>query len=218
MIERRDLGKFIVFEGSGGAGKDSVLCDLDQYLTSLGIDYVITREPGGSVSAELIRQLIFDSVNFSDNPEEQVELFSAARMITAHKVVKPALLQKKHVLLNRSFPSTAVYQGIVGGVALNIIESWTRTAMGDVLPDAIILLDVDPQIAMNRRSQDTGGDPFDERGLAYFTQIIKGYQQLSDTNWMDLNWIVIDANRDIESVRADVRLATMEILNHRRIY
>lgn len=177
-------GKFIVIEGIGGAGKSTVSKKVTRKLRKSGVDVLLTREPGGLPAAESIRELIFDLKREElIGPEGQIALFSASRKLWMEKVVLPALNKGKTVIADRSYISTNAYQGVAEGGDSSKILRISRIAMKGVLPDLIILLDVDAKTALRRNCKSKNGDPYDDQNLEYMQKIVKAYRKMARQNW-----------------------------------
>jgi dTMP kinase len=201
MLER---GKFIIVEGVGGAGKGTQIPEAERYIQSLGHDVHITREPGGEKSAEEIRDLIF---RFRGkeliNADQQIIMFYTARDLWMKGVVIPRIQNGIHVLADRSYPSTAAYQGYGEGGNIEYIEKLSREVLGENRPDAIILLDVSAEEAQKRKV-DKGGDPFDDEGRDYQERLVKGYREMAVNNWSGVSWYVVNGEQQIEDVTQDI--------------
>ena len=104
-------GKFITFEGCEGSGKSTQLRLLSEYLASAGVDFLMTREPGGSVISEEIRKIILNGKNTEMCDECEALLYAAARVQHLNEIIKPALKQGKLVICDRYVYSSLAYQG-----------------------------------------------------------------------------------------------------------
>ncbi len=203
MSER---GKFIVNEGVGGAGKTTQVELAAAYLRSKKYDVKTTREPGGDIAAEELRQLIFDlREQNAITPEQQVALFFATRRLWVRNVIAPQVEKGVTVLSDRTFPSTAAYQGYAEGADMQMIENLTRIVMDGYLPDAIILIDVSAKTAKRRNSPKNERDPYDDQELAYFEKVVKGYRKMAASNWLGIPWHVVNGEQSIEAVAQEIR-------------
>jgi dTMP kinase len=140
--------KFITFEGADGVGKSLQIQLLTQKLKEEGYPVNVTREPGGTALGEHLRALIFSTPELS--PETQCTVFTGARAHHVQTVIRPALEQGAWVLCDRFIHSTLVYQGILGGVDLDFIESLHGHLNIDVLPGLTFILEVDTQEGYRR--------------------------------------------------------------------
>ncbi|MCF8473549.1 MAG: dTMP kinase [Emcibacter sp.] len=146
-------GKFISFEGGEGVGKSTQVKILADHLVGQGIDVVLTREPGGSVGAEEIRQLLLKGEAVKWDPMTEVLLFYAARVDHLKKIILPALERGQWVITDRYADSTFAYQGAGHGLGHEIIAQIHRITTQDFWPDMTILLDADPKHGLARAHQ-----------------------------------------------------------------
>ncbi len=142
-------------------------------------------------------------------------LFFAARYLWIEEVVKPALREGKIVLTDRCHTSTAAYQGYAEGGSLEQIEGISKVVMGDTLPDAVILLDVSPEVSMKRRQEDKGGDPFDKEGEDYLKRLVAGYRKMAREGWGNLRWYVVNGEGGIGEVSAGIKEILEKILDEK---
>lgn len=211
-----ERGKFIVFEGVGGSGKTTQIEIISSWLRERGYSVVTTREPGGIDSAEKIRDLIFRLRGQKlIGPEGQMVLFFAARYLWLEEVVKPALELGKIVLTDRCHTSTAAYQGYAEGGDLTQIEGVSKVVMGEILPDAVILLDVSPRVSVERRQKNLGGDPFDREGIDYVEKLVAAYRKMAKEKWENLRWCVVDGEGSVEEVTGGLKAVLKEILDEK---
>ncbi len=198
-------GKFIVIEGVGGSGKTEQLKKISEYLKSKKIKFIATREPGGVPEAEFIRSLIFDlKAKGLSNSDHEIALFSAARKIWMERVVIPNLEKGIHVISDRTYFSTAAYQGFGEAGDIDKIEKISEVVLGKYKPDKVILLDVSVATAMKRNSQNKDGDPFDDLEKAFFGRVTRGYRKMAKEAWGGVDWVVVDGERDIDGVFAQI--------------
>ena len=197
-------GLFITFEGGEGCGKTTQIQNLANRLKSIAsTPFVVTREPGGAPSAELIRDLLVNGDAEKWRPATEGLLMSAARHEHVEQIIRPALAQNKLVMSDRFVDSTIVYQGIVGGVAPDDIYAMNHVACGDIYPDVTIILDIDSQIGLARaKSRGAGEDRFETKGLAYHEKVRAGFLDIAaDDPW---RCVVINANRTPDDIAEDV--------------
>ena len=168
MAAKRKRGFFITFEGGEGVGKSSQIKRLAKNLEKLGLKTLITREPGGTQGAEIMRHVILSGAAEKLGPNMEALLFAAARADHVERVIRPALLNGTTVLCDRFYDSTRVYQGITGKVELSFLKALEEVACGDdCLPDLTIVLDLDPETglerAANRRTKTETPDRFEKK-------------------------------------------------------
>ena len=179
----RHKGKFITFEGVEGSGKTTQARLLGEYLSSLRIPVVVTREPGGTDIGEQIRQILLDSDNRGMTPETEILLYAASRAQHIRERIIPALDSGRWVICDRYSDATIAYQGYGRGLALGLIAELNRLVSLELEPDLTILLDLDVQEGLKRaRKRGEGGNlregRFEEEGVAFHQRVREGYQEL----------------------------------------
>ena len=190
---------FITFEGGEGTGKTTQINILKKYLEDQGLEVIITREPGGVISAENIRAVIFD--NEIDSITETM-LYAAARREHYIKKIKPALDAGKIVICDRFIDSSIVYQGIVRGVGVDLVENINKYAINNVEPDLTIFFDLDPETGLKRVGlRNEQMNRFDKESLDFHLKVRKGYNLLSKTR---NRFVLIDASKSIEDVTKQI--------------
>ena len=140
-------GRFITFEGGEGTGKSTHSILLSDRLEALGIDVVLTREPGGSPGAEAIRHVLLSGVAKPLGVEAEALLFAAARDDHVRTTIEPALARGAWVICDRFIDSTRVYQGTLGNLDPMLIRALERVTVGDLKPDLTFILDVPAEVA-----------------------------------------------------------------------
>jgi dTMP kinase len=175
-------GKFITFEGGEGAGKSTQTARLAARLKSLGIDVVLTREPGGSTGAEIIRHVILSGAAKPLGPEMEAVLFAAARADHLDQIIRPALERGSWVVCDRFADSTRAYQGALGKVDPRVIRSLERVTIGDTMPDLTVILDIAPEQGLERAHNRRGGgdaDRFENEGSDFHRKLRAAYQEIA---------------------------------------
>ena len=167
--------KFIVVEGSEGVGKSSQIKIIERYLIDNRIDYILTREPGGTSFGESIRDII---LNDDNNTEELTDslLFYASRYENYKKIILPALDAGKTVVCDRYHYSTLVYQGIVGNNSSVKAIHEIFDAIYSKMIDQIIYLYTTPKESFKRISKRSVTDKFESRGLSFLEDISNAYE------------------------------------------
>ena len=198
-------GYFITFEGGEGSGKSTQIHRLADHISQseLSFEPVVSREPGGTVSAEAIRRLLVTGTAERWRAATEAMLMSASRHEHVVHVLRPALADGKLVICDRYNDSTRVYQGIVGGVPRDDIEALNRLACGDLVPDLTILLDMDVEEGL-RRASDRAGDEsrFESKGIEFHQKVRSAFLDLAG-RYND-RFVVVDATRSVEAVAADI--------------
>src|SRR5215813_11863111 len=149
-------GKFISFEGGEGSGKSTQIKLLADRLAAARLRAIVTREPGGSPGAEIMRHLVLSGMGKLLGPDAEALLFAAARDDHVHTVIQPALNQGTWVLCDRFSDSTRVYQGKAGNVPVGLVNAMERVTIGDLKPDLTIILDVPVDVGLKRAAARRG--------------------------------------------------------------
>jgi dTMP kinase len=197
-------GYFITLEGLDGSGKSSVARRLEYWLRSLGTRVLLTREPGGTKIGESIRGLLFGEHSRNMLVETEALLFAAARSQLVSEVLEPALQNGDIVICDRFADSSLAYQWGGRGLPLSEVKAAQHLAVRGCEPDLKILLDLSPQVAMERKTR--GFDPtnrFDDEDLAFHQRVRDAYLFLAASE--PSRWQIIDSARDEDEVWRDVR-------------
>jgi dTMP kinase len=175
-------GRFITFEGGEGSGKSTHAATLAQRLKASGVPVVLTREPGGSAGAEIIRHILLSGIAKPLCAETEAILFAAARDDHVRNVIQPAIKSGTWVICDRFIDSTRVYQGALGNVDQRLIRSLERVTVGPAVPDLTFILDVPAQIglarAKSRRGQDIA-DRFEAESTEFHEKLRQAYRALA---------------------------------------
>jgi dTMP kinase len=206
------LAVFITFEGVDGAGKSTQLKLLLDYLQESGVDYVFTREPGGTPLAERIRELVLDPANQGMSVITEGLLFAAGRADHVTNLVRPALEAGKVVICDRFVDSSMVYQGVAGGLPLEFLSQVNEMATGALKPHRTIILDIAPEVAQSRRSA-TEADRIEQKDEGYHQQVRAGYMELATAEPRRVK--VVDASGTVEAVQEQIRKLVEEVLPRR---
>jgi dTMP kinase len=175
-------GHFITFEGGEGSGKSTHAATLAQRLKKLGLDVVLTREPGGSTGAEIIRHILLSGMAKPLGAETEAILFAAARDDHVRNTILPALDAGQWVICDRFIDSTRIYQGIVGNVDQRLIRSLERVTVGSAVPELTFILDVPPEIGLARAKSRRGkaeADRFEAESTAFHGKLRNAYRALA---------------------------------------
>lgn len=146
-------GRFITFEGGEGAGKSTQIRRLADRLAERGVEVVVTREPGGTPTAEAIRTMLLSGRAKTLGPDGEAVLFAAARADHVDRVIRPALRAGRWVLSDRFIDSTRVYQGSGDGADATMLDALDRLAVGRTRPDLTVILDVPVEIGLGRAAK-----------------------------------------------------------------
>lgn len=173
-------GKFITFEGCEGSGKSTQLRLLSEYLDREGIDYILTREPGGSSISEQIRKIILDGSNMEMCDECEAHLYAAARIQHLKDTVIPALEKGKLVICDRFVDSSLAYQGEARGLGQEYVAAINRDALEKYSPDLTVFLNIPPDKAFLRKHGADENDRIEKQGLEFHQRVYQGYLKLLD--------------------------------------
>ena len=194
-------GLLITFEGGEGCGKTTNSNMFCEYLTSLGYDVLHTREPGGTPVSEAVRNLVKDPAYADRTIASELLLFEASRAELCRKVIKPALAERKVVVVDRFTDSTIAYQGYGRGVNLEVINTLNHFATDGLKPDLTFYLRIEPQDAFNRK----GGkdqDAMEQLSLDFHNRVLEGFDELARANPDRI--VVIDSNQPLDQVALDI--------------
>ena len=175
-------GRFITFEGGEGTGKSTQAALLAQRLRSMGIGVVLTREPGGSPGAEIIRHVLLSGAAKSLGPDAEAILFAAARHDHVSTTIEPALARGRWVVSDRFADSTNVYQGALGHVDPLLLGGLHRVTVGKLKPDLTFVLDVPAEVGLERatkRRGEAGADRFEGESLEFHEKLRDAYLHLA---------------------------------------
>jgi len=177
-------GRFITFEGGEGAGKSTHAAMLAQRLRTLGVGVVLTREPGGSPGAEIIRHVLLSGAAKPLGSDVEAILFAAARDDHVRHTIEPALARGRWVVCDRFIDSTRVYQGVLGNADPKLIKALERVTVGDLKPDLTFILDLPAEIGLSRakkRRGDTGADRFEAESLDFHERLRDAFRMIALT-------------------------------------
>lgn len=204
-------GRFISFEGGEGSGKSTQIKKLAERLEAAKLRTIVTREPGGSPGAEVIRHLILSGMGKLLGAEAETLLFAAARDDHVHTVIQPALNQGTWVLCDRFSDSTRVYQGRAGHVATSLVNAMERVTIGDLKPDLTIILDIPVEVGLKRAAARRGSaapDRFESEDIKFHQNLREAYREIAASE--PGRCVLIDANADTNTVAANVWAALRE--------
>jgi dTMP kinase len=197
-------GIFITIEGVEGVGKSTNIEFIKEYLDNLNIDYLVTREPGGTLLAENIRDLLL-SID-DDSPVELCELLLifSARAQHIEKIIGPALKGGTWVICDRFTDATYAYQGGGRGMNTELISELETMVQGSLRPDLTIILDLDPETGLSRARNRGELDRFEREHVEFFIKVREAYLQIAMN--FPKRCAVINAGRDLDEVSRDIAL------------
>ena len=217
-----DPGRLIAFEGVEGAGKSTQLELLRQALegrrggpgdrrggppVGRAREVVVTREPGGTPAGERIRALLLDPQVDLD-PRAEALLFAAARAELVERVIRPALERGALVLCDRYLDSSLAYQGGARGLGAGPVSEVNRFATGGVVPDLVVLLDLDPAAGLARRAGDR--DRIEAQDLEFHRRVRSAFRDLAAAD--PGRFCVVDASLPVPEVAARVQAVVLSLL------
>lgn len=206
-------GKLISFEGSEGSGKSTQIALLAAHLQKAGRDVISTREPGGTEIGEQIRNIIVHNSKGDEMcAETELLLFSAARAQLVREVIVPALVRGAIVLSDRYLDSSTVYQGIGRNLAADPVAQINRFAVGNVMPDITLVIDVPTEVSLARIHQRASDlpDRMERENIEFYQKIREGYLVLA--KGMPDRFIVIDGTQTQDTIAKKVWTAVKERL------
>lgn len=200
-------GRFIVLEGIEGVGKSTQLQFAREHLERLGLEIVVTREPGGTPLAERIRDVLLTPLREEHMPPNaELLLMFAARAVHLENLIRPALKRGAWVLCDRFVDATHAYQGGGRGVPESEIDALEASVLRGIRPDLVLLLDAPVALALGRaRSRRAGPDRFEMEKTEFFARVRERYLARARTD--ALRCAVIDASGELDDVRALVTAA-----------
>jgi len=206
-------GLFIALEGPDGSGKSTIIKLIGNYLKDKGIEFVITREPGGTLIGEEIRHIILDKKNINMGAETEALLYAASRGQHIHEKILPSLEAGKIVLCDRFVLSSLAYQGVGRNLGIEEVKSINDFAIKGVYPDLILFFHVDPEITLERKTQN-GGDRLEEEGNDFHRTVYEGYMELLKRYPKNIK--IIDATKSIEEVLRESIKEVENLLTNKR--
>jgi dTMP kinase len=201
-------GLLITFEGPEGSGKSTQLRLLASRMEAAGVATAITREPGGTRTGDLIRDVLqHNHTGETIHPETETLLFLASRAQLVRSVIVPALEQGICVLCDRFVDSTTAYQGAGRGFGIDPMLGMNAFATGGVTPVVTFLLDVDVRegfgrIARRNKASGVGHDRFEREAISFHERVREGYLELAGR--FPERFTVLDAGRDEHHVADDI--------------
>jgi dTMP kinase len=202
---------FITLEGPEGSGKTSHIPHLVEFLREKGYVVFPTREPGGTSISEQIRDVLHDMKNAEMHPRTETLLYQAARAQIVEQVIKPRLADGEIVISDRYYDSTIAYQGYGHQQNLDEVRSLVKYATGGLTPDLTVLLDLDVEVGLKRKTQnEVEWNRMDAYTVDFHRRVRAGYLEMVKTE--PKRWVVVNSEQPWESVQADLRKVILEKL------
>jgi dTMP kinase len=212
------LSLFISFEGPDGSGKSTQIRLTAAYLEQQGYQVLLTREPGGTMIGNQIRQILHDVANDEMVAQAEVLLYSASRAQLVHQVIIPHLKQGGVVLSDRYADSTYAYQGYGRQIDFETLAVITRFATQDLRPDVTVYLDLDVEQGLKRKiaASNLGQGEWnrmDQLDLAFHRRVQAGYLEMAQAE--PTRWLVVDATLPIAQVHQTICSRLEELLRQK---
>jgi dTMP kinase len=201
---------FITFEGPEGCGKTTQAARLADALHQAGYPVLTTREPGGTGIGDQIREILLDRKNTQMLPRTEILLFQASRAQLVEEVIRPHLAQGGVVISDRFADSTIAYQGYGYNGDLARLRLIVDYAVQELKPDLTLLLDLDVETGLERRSLDGNWNRLDAYDLDFYRRVRQGYRELALAE--PERWLVLDASQPPDAVQGTIRRIVFERL------
>ena len=198
----RQKGKFITIEGGEGAGKSTNIEFIKQHLKNKSVDLLCTREPGGTLYAEKIRDLLLSHESEPLAPNAELLLIFAARAQHLSELIMPALEQGQWVLCDRFTDATYAYQGAGRNLGYEAVSTLENLVQGQMRPDLTLILDIPVELGMSRVKQRGEPDRFETEQLGFFATIRQAYLDMAQQN--PQRYRVVDTRQTLEQVQASI--------------
>jgi dTMP kinase len=203
-------GLFVVLDGGEGVGKSTNSEFIQQYLTSQSIDFISTREPGGTPFAEKIRQLILSESDESINALSELLLIFAARAQHLNQKISPALLAGQWVLCDRFTDATYAYQGSGRGIDTSLISECENLVQGQLRPDLTIILDAPLSVTRKRLDERESLDRMEKESLDFHERVASAYRERALAS--PETYALIDASQPLGNVQADIKKVLDDVI------
>ena len=198
-------GKFITIEGTEGVGKTTNIEFIQTWLNQQKVDFVTTREPGGTPLAEQIRELLLTPRDEKVCNSAELLLMFAGRAQHLDQVIVPAIQSGRCVVCDRFTDATYAYQGFGRGMDSALISHLERLVQADLRPDLTLILDIPVEIGLQRASQRSAPDRFEREQTEFFERVRQGYLSIAANE--PQRCVVIDASQPLEDVQRDITTA-----------
>ena len=196
-----NLGKFITLEGVDGAGKTTHVEFIKKYFSDLGINFIMTREPGGTLLGEQLREILLHD---EMTPETETLLMFAARNEHIEKVIGPNLKEGKVVISDRFTDATYAYQSGGKGVKdkkIDILKEWVQASLQ---PDLTFLFDLSVEVSIERLNKTRELDKFEREGKGFHENIRQKYLLLAKAS--PERFCILNSEESIEEIQNQIKL------------
>ncbi len=212
-LKHSSTGKLISFEGSEGSGKSTQIARLAKHMQLLGREVVTTREPGGTEIGEQIRNIIVHNSKGDEMcAETELLLFTAARAQLVREIIVPALTRGAIVFSDRFLDSTTVYQGIARNLAKDPVNLINQFAVGSVMPDLTVIIDVPTELGLQRIRQRASDlpDRMERENIDFYNKVREGYLLLAKS--LPARFLVVDGSKNEDGVEKDIWAGLQKLL------
>ena len=206
----KNRGLFITVEGVEGVGKSTNIETIKNFLAEKNVEFVLTREPGGTLIAEQIREILLKPHEEKLTELSELLLVFAARAQHVATVIKPALVSGRWVICDRFTDATMAYQGAGRGLSVAVIQQLRQLVQAELQPDLTLLLDAPIEVGMGRASRRGELDRFEREQADFFQRVRQGY--LDQAHAEPERYRVIDASQALEAVQQDIHQVLQEVL------
>ncbi len=203
-------GPFISVEGIEGVGKSTAVRGICDFLEAQQVDYVLTREPGGTAIAEKIRHVLLSDHEEVMAADTELLLMFACRAQNIASVIKPALARGACVVSDRFTDASFAYQGGGRGIPIDHVEQLANWVHHDLWPDVTILLDAPVEVGIERMKERSGKDRIEKENIAFFERVRSQYLDCARRN--EERFRIVDASRSLEAVQADIQAIVQAVL------
>jgi dTMP kinase len=201
-------GKFITFEGIDGAGKSTHLAWATDFLRGRGVGHIVSREPGGTILGEQLRQILLAG-DQRIHPETETLMMFTARRQHLEDVIRPALHRGDWVLCDRFTDASFAYQGGGRGVAKDKLETLERWVHPDLQPDLTLLFDVSAEIGQSRVARIKAPDRFEREDVEFFSRVRNAYLERLQ-QWPN-RMVRIDGSKPIADIQREIEQRLLAI-------
>jgi dTMP kinase len=205
-----EYGKFITIEGIEGVGKSTHMGRLIEHIEAHGYRALKSREPGGTPTAELIREVVLGHTEEFIPDIAELLLMFAARSLLVENVIRPALSAGTWVVCDRFVDASRAYQGGGRGIPMQQINELADWVLGDLRPDLTILLDAPVEVGMSRADSRGSPDRLDVERAEFYTRVRASYLQLAESE--PERFVIVDAAGTLEEVGASIDALAAMIL------
>ena len=190
---------FITFEGGDGSGKSTQVNLIKDYLDNLNFETIKTREPGGTPSAEILRDLLTTGEVEKWTPMSEALLMWASRYEHLIQVIEPALNSGKNVICDRFYDSTYAYQGVAHNLGIDKMEKLKKIIIGDIEPDVTFVLDIDPKVGLKRSlDRPNQENRFESYNIDFHNKIRSAFLEIAKKN--NNRCVVVDASLNEQEI------------------